>query len=87
MSLSSVVAAKIGTSSITDEQGEITRSAIAKLCAEVAALQAVGHHVAGEQRCHRCRPTGAGSGRPQRPGDAVPKRPRGPSRLMQVCGI
>ena len=32
-----VVVAKIGTSSITDEQGEITRAAIAKLCAEVAA--------------------------------------------------
>ena len=33
MSRPKVVVAKIGTSSITDEQGEITHAAIAKLCA------------------------------------------------------
>lgn len=40
-----IVVAKIGTSSITDDQGEIRRSAIAKLCAEVAGLRRDGHRV------------------------------------------
>ncbi len=39
------VVAKIGTSSITDEQGAISRQAIAKLTREVAALRAAGHEV------------------------------------------
>jgi glutamate 5-kinase len=39
------VVAKIGTSSLTDERGEIRREAIAKLCLEVAALRAGGHRV------------------------------------------
>lgn len=37
--------AKIGTSSITDDQGEIDRGAIAKFCTEVAGLHAAGHQV------------------------------------------
>ena len=39
------VVAKSGTSSITDEQGAISRQAIAKLTREVAALRAAGHEV------------------------------------------
>jgi glutamate 5-kinase len=42
---SGVVVAKIGTSSITDDHGEIVRDAIAKLCADVAAVRATGHRV------------------------------------------
>ncbi len=37
--------AKIGSSSITDERGEIARPAIDKLCAEVAGLRSQGHRV------------------------------------------
>jgi glutamate 5-kinase len=40
-----IVVAKIGTSSITDENGEIVRPSIAKLCAEVATVRALGHDV------------------------------------------
>ncbi len=39
------VVAKIGTSSITDERGEISRAAIDKLTSEVAALRSMGHRV------------------------------------------
>ncbi len=39
------VVAKIGSSSLTDEHGVISRPAIAKLCAEVAALRRAGHRV------------------------------------------
>ncbi len=37
--------AKIGTSSITDDDGRIDTAAIAKFCVEVAALRAAGHQV------------------------------------------
>jgi len=40
-----IVVAKIGTSSITDEHGEIARHAVDKLCAEVAGLRSQGHRV------------------------------------------
>jgi glutamate 5-kinase len=40
-----LVVAKIGTSSLTDEQGRIVGAAIEKLCAEVAALRAAGERV------------------------------------------
>lgn len=40
-----LVVAKIGTSSLTDARGEIVDAAIEKLCAEVAALRAVGDRV------------------------------------------
>jgi isopentenyl phosphate kinase len=36
---------KIGSSSITDERGEIARPAIEKLCSEVAGLRSQGHRV------------------------------------------
>ncbi|HEY6532199.1 MAG TPA: glutamate 5-kinase [Acidimicrobiales bacterium] len=39
------IVAKIGTSSLTDDRGEIRHEAIAKLCAEVAALRHAGHRV------------------------------------------
>ncbi len=38
-----IVVAKIGTSSITGDDGAIDRSAIAKFCADVAGLRADGH--------------------------------------------
>ena len=40
-----VVVAKIGTSSITDDHGDIDGSAVAKFCAEVAELRGTGHQV------------------------------------------
>jgi glutamate 5-kinase len=40
-----IVVAKVGTSSITDDQGEIAVEAIEKFCVEVAALRAAGHAV------------------------------------------
>lgn len=41
----STVVVKVGSSSITDLEGHIVESAIAKLCAEVAVVRAQGHHV------------------------------------------
>jgi glutamate 5-kinase len=40
-----IVVAKIGTSSITNEHGEIDVSAIEKLCADVAGARSAGHRV------------------------------------------
>mgnify|MGYP000259424471 CR=1 FL=1 len=40
-----VVVAKIGTSSITDEHGDVNTVAVDKFCAEVAVLRAAGHRV------------------------------------------
>ncbi len=40
-----IVVAKIGTSSVTDDAGQIDPGAIAKLCGEVAALRREGHQV------------------------------------------
>jgi glutamate 5-kinase len=40
-----IVVAKIGTSSITDDDGVIDEAAIAKFCTEVAELRAQGHQV------------------------------------------
>ncbi len=40
-----IVVAKIGTSSVTDETGNVSRPAVAKLCGEVAGLRAAGHEV------------------------------------------
>ena len=39
------VVAKIGTSSITAEDGRIDESAIARFCAEIAAVRARGHQI------------------------------------------
>ncbi len=40
-----IIVAKIGTSSITDDDGTIAEPAIAKFCREVAGLRAAGHQV------------------------------------------
>jgi glutamate 5-kinase len=40
-----IVVAKIGTSSITDAEGHIDESAVAKFCGEVAALGQIGHRI------------------------------------------
>ena len=40
-----IAVVKIGTSSLTDEHGEIDLHAIEKLCAEVAGLRGQGHKV------------------------------------------
>jgi glutamate 5-kinase len=40
-----IIVAKIGTSSITDDEGEIAHSAVDKLCTEVAALRGLGHRI------------------------------------------
>ncbi|HEX2274053.1 MAG TPA: glutamate 5-kinase [Acidimicrobiales bacterium] len=40
-----MVVVKVGTSSITDERGEIAHPAVGKLCAEVADLRGGGHRV------------------------------------------
>ncbi|MFQ5556789.1 MAG: glutamate 5-kinase [Acidimicrobiales bacterium] len=45
MSASRIIVTKIGTSSITDHDGTIARSAVAKLCAEVAGLHSDGHRM------------------------------------------
>ena len=82
------VVVKIGTSSVTDERGEIDRPAIAKLCTEVAGLRSGGHDVVVVT-------SGAiGAGLPalglggdNRPRDAVTLQAVaaiGQSRLMQV---
>jgi glutamate 5-kinase len=40
-----LVVAKIGSSSVTDDDGEVVRTAIAKLCAEVATARQAGHRI------------------------------------------
>ena len=46
-----IVVAKVGTSSITSESGEIDEDAIAKFCREVVALRQVGHRVVMVIQC------------------------------------
>lgn len=73
-----IVIAKIGTSSITDEQGEIVRPAIAKLCREVAELRAAGHQVVVVS-------SGAiGAGLPAL---GLARRPRDPVTLQAVSAV
>ncbi len=84
-----VVVVKIGTSSITDDEGQIRGEAVAKLCREVAAARREGHRVVVVT-------SGAiGAGLPvlglrgARPRDAVTLQAVsavGQSRLMQVYG-
>src|SRR5207248_2493637 len=40
-----IAVVKIGTSSLTDEAGEVDRPSIEKVCAEVAEVRAAGHQV------------------------------------------
>jgi glutamate 5-kinase len=41
-----IVVVKVGSSSITDEHGDVAHQAVDKLCAEVAALRGLGHRLA-----------------------------------------
>jgi glutamate 5-kinase len=79
---------KVGTSSITDHGGEIVRPAIAKLCAEVAALMDDGHQVVVVSSGAIAAGLPAlGLGGDRRPKDAVTLQAVsavGQSRLMQV---
>jgi glutamate 5-kinase len=83
-----IVVAKIGTSSITDAEGEIVRGAIAKLCAEVAELRAAGHAViVVTSGAIGAGLPALGLGGDRRPKDAVTLQAVaavGQSRLMQV---
>ncbi len=75
-----IVIAKIGTSSVTDSGGEIVRGAIAKLCAEVAAVRTDGHHVVVVT-------SGAiGAGLPAL-GLGGARRPRDPVTLQAVSAV
>ncbi len=83
-----VVVAKIGTSSITDDQGEIDHRAIAKFCSEVAALREAGHRVvAVTSGAIAAGLPAVGLGGSRRPTDSVTLQAAsaiGQSRLMRV---
>jgi glutamate 5-kinase len=83
-----IVIAKIGTSSITDDDGEIVRDAIAKLCAEVAAVHGAGHQiVVVSSGAIGAGLPALGLGGANRPRDSVTLQAVsavGQSRLMQV---
>ena len=40
-----IVVAKVGTSSLTDETGEVVAAPLLKLCAEIATVRAAGHEI------------------------------------------
>ncbi|QXC63479.1 glutamate 5-kinase [Aquihabitans sp. G128] len=83
-----MVVAKIGTSSITDDQGEIDAAAVAKFCAEVAALREAGHRVvAVTSGAIAAGLPAIGLGGDRRPSDSVTLQAAsaiGQSRLMRV---
>lgn len=83
-----LVVAKIGTSSITDEHGVIVEAAIAKFCAEVAALRGLGHRViAVTSGAIAAGLPAVGLGGDHRPSDSVTLQAAsavGQSRLMRV---
>jgi glutamate 5-kinase len=85
-----IVVAKIGTSSITDDDGEIDTGAVAKLCDEAAGLRAAGHDVVlVSSGAIGAGLPALGLGGPRRPRDAVTLQAVsavGQSRLMQVYG-
>jgi len=82
------VIVKIGTSSVTNDDGQIDRGAIAKLCAEVAAVAAEGHQlVVVSSGAIGAGLPALGLGGARRPRDAVTLQAVsavGQSRLMQV---
>lgn len=82
------VIVKIGTSSLTDDDGQIVTAAIAKLCADVAALRAEDHEVAlVTSGAIGAGVPALGLGGPRRPRDAVTLQAVsavGQSRLMRV---
>ncbi len=83
-----IVVAKIGTSSLTDEMGEISRPAIEKLCAEVAEARRDGHQVViVSSGAIAAGLPSLGMGGPKRPRDARTLQAVsavGQSRLMRV---
>ncbi|MCU0271415.1 MAG: glutamate 5-kinase [Acidimicrobiales bacterium] len=75
-----IVVAKIGTSSITDEEGELVLAHLAKFCADVARVRAGGHQVVVVT-------SGAiGSGLPALGLGGV-RRPRDPVTLQAVAAV
>ncbi|QGG95694.1 glutamate 5-kinase [Actinomarinicola tropica] len=82
------VVVKIGSSSLTDEEGEIARGAIEKLCAEVADVRAAGHEVVVvSSGAIAAGLPSLGLGGPRRPRDARTLQAVsavGQSRLMRV---
>lgn len=86
--MTQVVVAKIGTSSITDAHGDIDADAVAKFCAEVAALRADGHRVvAVTSGAIAAGLPAVGLGGDRRPTDPVTLQAAsavGQSRLMRV---
>jgi glutamate 5-kinase len=83
-----LVVAKIGTSSITDEHGHVQADAVAAFCAEVAAVRAAGHQVVVVTSGAIAAGLPAiGLGGDQRPVDAITLQAVsaiGQSRLMRV---
>ena len=85
-----IVVAKIGTSSLTDERGEIRADAIGKLCLEVAGIREAGHSVViVTSGAIGAGLPALGLGGENRPRDAVTLQALsavGQSRLMGVYG-
>jgi glutamate 5-kinase len=83
-----LVVAKIGTSSITDDHGDIDVAAVSKFCAEVAAVRAAGHDVvAVTSGAIAAGLPAIGLGGAKRPSDSVTLQAAsaiGQSRLMRV---
>lgn len=76
-----IVVVKIGTSSLTNEIGEVSRPAIEKLCGEVAAVRRGGHQVVVVT-------SGAiAAGLPALGMDAGAKRPRDARTLQAVSAV
>lgn len=86
--MSKLVVAKIGTSSITDDHGDVDVAAVSKFCAEIAAVRAAGHRVvAVTSGAIAAGLPAVGLGGDQRPTDAVTLQAAsaiGQSRLMRV---
>lgn len=76
-----IAVVKIGTSSITDDRGEIVHAAIAKLCADVAEVRASGHQIVVVT-------SGAiGAGLPALGLGGPAGRPRDPTTLQAVAAV
>lgn len=86
--MTKLVVAKIGTSSITDDHGDIDQGAVAKFCDEIAVLRAAGHQVvAVTSGAIAAGLPAVGLGGDRRPTDAVTLQAVsaiGQSRLMAV---
>ena len=83
-----IIVAKVGSSSVTDAQGEISHVAVDKFCGEVAGLRSQGHRVvivgrspnAAKQLASRARNKVQGTGPLP---DADPTRQRLPRRFTR----